>query len=121
MSILGTGDAPGAYVVAMTVGAEISTWDASGCDTSGCDTSVSADLRQAEYFWQMFDRRKVEICELLETQLDELEKARRNGSHARARIHRRVIKALEAELGTVDRMLFALRSKLGLPTARRTS
>jgi hypothetical protein len=79
-----------------------------------------ADGMQAEYFWRMLDGRKAEVCELLETQLDALARYQRAGDLAGVRRHKRIVKNLESEVRTVDRMLLALRVRLGLPTLRRT-
>ena len=79
-----------------------------------------ADMQQAEYFWRMLDGRKAEICDLLEGQLDALASFQRAGDLGGVRCHRRIMEALESELRTVDRMLLALRVRLGLPTLRRT-
>ena len=81
---------------------------------------LSADAQQAEYFWRLLDSRKAEVCELLEAELDALENVKRTGCLVGVRRHRRAVRALEAELRTVDRMLLALRVRLGLPTLRRT-
>jgi hypothetical protein len=80
----------------------------------------TADTEQAEYFRQLLDGRKCEVCELLEAELDALARAQHTGCLAGVRRHRRLVKALEADLRTVDRMLVALRVRLGLPTLRRT-
>ena len=77
-----------------------------------------ADTRQAEYFWRLLDRHKAEVCELLEARLDALAGDERAGDLVGVRRQRRIVKALEAELRTVDRMLVALRVRLGLPTLR---
>jgi hypothetical protein len=79
-----------------------------------------ADLHQAEYFWRLLDRRKVEVCEALEAELDALARFQRAGDLAGVRCKRRITKALEAELRTVDQLLVALRVRLGLPTLRHT-
>ena len=79
-----------------------------------------ADELQAEYFLQALDAEKSEVWELLETRLDELAGFQRAGDLAGVRHHRRTIKELESELRRVDRMLLALRVRLGLPTLRRT-
>jgi hypothetical protein len=81
----------------------------------------SADTKQAVYFKQLLDRRKSEVCELLETELDALARVQRMGCAAGVRRHRRTVNALEAELRTIDRLVLALRVRLGMPTLRRTS
>ena len=81
----------------------------------------SADTKQAVYFKQLLDRRKSEVCELLETELDELARVQRMGCAVGVRRHRRMVNALEAELRTIDRLVLALRVRLGMPTLRRTS
>ena len=81
----------------------------------------TADAQQAEYFRQLLDHRKVEVCDLLEVELDALARVQRTGSTVGLRHHRKMVRALEAELRTVDRLLLALRVRLGLPTLRRTS
>jgi hypothetical protein len=56
----------------------------------------------------------------LEAQLDALESALQAGCLDGVRRHRRMVKAYETELRTLDRLLLALRVRLGLPTLRRT-
>ena len=82
---------------------------------------ASGDTEQADYFKQLLDLRKSEVCELLEAELDALERVQRAGCPVGVRRHRRMVNALEAELRTVDRLLLALRVRLGMPTLRRTS
>ena len=81
----------------------------------------SADIKQAEYFKQLLDHRKSEVCERLEAELDALERVQRTGCADGVRRHRRMVNALEAELRTIDRLVLALRVRLGMPTLRRTS
>jgi hypothetical protein len=92
-----------------------------GVEVANSPVLREGDLRQAEYFRQMLDGRKAEICEQLEAELDALARFQSAGDAARAGRHRRLVKALESELRTVDRMLLAVRVRLGLPTLRRTS
>lgn len=82
---------------------------------------VSADIKQAEYFLQLLDRRKSEVCELLEAELDALARVKRMGCPVGVRRNARMVTALEAELRTIDRLVLALRVRLGMPTLRRTS
>ena len=83
--------------------------------------ALSADLRQAEYFLQLLDSHKAEVCELLEAELDALEGVQRTGCClVGVRHHRQRIKAFEAEIRMVDRMLLALRVRFSMPTLRRT-
>jgi hypothetical protein len=94
--------------------------------TRGVDGATScaardADLDQAEYFLRLLDRQKVEVCEALEAELDALARFQRAGDLAGVRRKRRIVKALEAELRTVDQLLIALRVRLGMPTLRRNS
>jgi hypothetical protein len=89
--------------------------------TQGVATSRlgrDADADQAEYFWRLLDRRKVEICRALEDALYALASSQRDGDLAGVRRKRRVVKELEAELHTIDQLLTALRVRLGLPTVR---
>jgi hypothetical protein len=81
---------------------------------------LTADLQQAEYFLRLLSSRKAEVCELLEVQLDALERVRDAGCLDGVRRHRRSVNTLEAELRALDRMLVALRVRLGLPTLRHT-
>jgi hypothetical protein len=76
-----------------------------------------ADMRQAEYFWRLLDARKAEVCELLEAQLEAQQGSQCDRAGARRR--QRLVRALESELRSLDRMLVALRVGLGLPTLRR--
>lgn len=108
LSICGTRVACGVYLVRM--GVEVATRPVRG----------TADTDQAEYFRGLLDRRKCEVCERLEAELDALARVQRSGCLGGIRRHRRMVKALEAELRTVDGMLVALRVRLGLPTLRRT-
>jgi hypothetical protein len=81
-----------------------------------------ADQLQAEYFLRALDACKSELCELLEVRMDELAGCQRAGDLASIRRHQRIqrsIKELESEIRRVDRMLVALRVRLGLPTLRR--
>jgi hypothetical protein len=81
---------------------------------------LAAATAQAEYFLGLLEGRKREVCELLESQLDDLTRLQRKGCLVAIRRKRRIVKELEAEVRTVDRMLVALRVRLGLPTLRRT-
>ena len=110
MSICETCVANGVYVLPMSEGAEI----------AGFPVLRDADLQQAEYFRWLLDRHKCEVCEALEAELDALATFQRDGDLCGVRRHQRFVKALEYELRTVDRMLLALRLRLGLPTLRRT-
>jgi hypothetical protein len=87
-------------------------------EVAGLLVPLDANMRQAEYFWRLLDRRKVEICEALEPHLDRLARAQRAGDLAGVRRQRRIVKAHQAELCSVDLMLRALRARLGLPTRR---
>ncbi len=80
----------------------------------------NGDGQQAEYFRQLLDERKSGLCEQLEAELYALASFQRAGSPAGVRRHKRVVKALECELRTIDRLMMALRLRLGLPTLRRT-
>jgi hypothetical protein len=79
-----------------------------------------ADKQQAEYFWHMFDGRKSEICEQLEARLDALARCQRDGDLGGVRRQKHLVRALEFDLRRIDRMLLALRVRLGMPTLRRT-
>jgi hypothetical protein len=79
-----------------------------------------AEMRQAEYFWRLLDGRKSQVCELLEAQLDALARFQHAGDLAGVRRHQRIVKVLASEVRTVDRMLLALRVRLGWPTLRKT-
>jgi hypothetical protein len=79
-----------------------------------------ADIQQAEYFVALLDRRKAEVCELLELHLDALARFQRVGDLAGLRRKRRVVRTFESELGSIDGMLHALRVRLGWPTLPRT-
>ena len=81
----------------------------------------TADAQQAEYFRQLLDHRKVEVCELLEVELDALARVQRAGCTVGVQHHRRMVRALKAELRTIDRLLLRLRVRFGYPTLRRTS
>ena len=107
--ICGAWVAAGVYVVPMSKGVEVVSVPA-----------LSNDLRQAEYFWRLLDSRKAEVCELLEAELDALEGVQRTGCLVGVRHHRQRVKAFEAEIRGVDRMLLALRVRFGMPTLRRT-
>jgi len=76
-------------------------------------------MLQAEYFWRLLDRRKAEVCELLEPHLDALARLQRAGDLAGVRRERRIVKAFQAEVRTIDGILRALRVRLGLPTLPR--
>ncbi len=78
------------------------------------------DTQQAEYFRQVLDARKCKLCELLEAELDSLARFQRAGSLTGVRRHKRTAKAIQLELQTIDRLMLALRLRLGLPTLRRT-
>jgi hypothetical protein len=91
LSICATPVAGGVYVV--RVGVEVARFA----------TQRTADTEQAEHFRQLIDGRKCEVCELLEAELDALARAWRTGCLAGVRRHRRKVKALEAELRTVER------------------
>ena len=87
---------------------------------AGVSSMRNADAEQAEYFWRLLDGRKFELSQHLEAELDELAECQRTGSLTGVRRHKRLVKALQAELRTVDRLMVALRLRLGLPTLRRT-
>ena len=110
LSVFGTCVACGVYVVRMSEGAEVARFP----------LWREADLAQAEYFWRLLDARKAEVCERLEAQLDALARFQRAGDLGGVRRHRRIVKTLESEVATMDRMLVALRVRLGLPTLRRS-
>ena len=63
----------------------------------------TADTEQAEHFRQLLDGRKCEVRKLLEAELAKVASAFRAGNYARIRRHGRIVKALEAELRTVER------------------
>ena len=90
-----------------------------GAEITSFPVLRDADMLQAEYFWRLLDGRKSEVCELLETHLDALARLQRAGELAGVRRQRRIVKPYESELRSVDRMLVALRVRLGLPTLRR--
>jgi hypothetical protein len=92
-----------------------------GAEFANISSGRDADVCQAEYFWRLLDQRKVEVCEALEAELDALARFQRAGDLAGVRCKRRIVRALEAELRTLDQLLVALRIRLGLPTLRRTS
>ena len=91
-----------------------------GADAFGLSVLRGGDVQQAEYFLRLLDLRKSEACELLETHLDSLARLQRAGDLTGVRRRRQIVKAFESELRTLDRMLVALRIRLGLPVLRRT-
>lgn len=91
-----------------------------GAEVAGFPNMRNPDTEQAEYFLRLLDGRKFELSQVLEAELDELTACQRAGSLTGVRRHKRVVKALQAELRTVDRLMVALRLRLGLPTLRRT-
>jgi hypothetical protein len=91
-----------------------------GAEVASSPVLRTADELQAEYFLQALDAEKSEVCELLETALDELAGFQRAGDLAGVRHHQRTINELESEVRRVDRMLLVLRVRLGLPALRRT-
>jgi hypothetical protein len=72
----------------------------------------TADLQQAEYFWRLLDHQRDEICEQLEHQQMALARFEHVGDTAAVRRKRRIIKALRADIRTIDRLLENLRIRL---------
>src|ERR1700752_2668259 len=92
-----------------------------GAEFANSSSGRDADLDQAEYFWRLLDRRKVEVCEALEAEGDALARFQRAGDLAGVRRKRRIVRVLDAELRTVGQLLVGLRIRLGLPTLCSTS
>jgi hypothetical protein len=78
----------------------------------------SADMQQAAYFHDLLSQHRAEICENLDEHRAALAHDERRGDVSGARHKRRIIKALETEIRTIDRMLRALVVHLDMPTRR---
>ena len=71
-----------------------------------------AELQQAHYFDALLGRQRAELDELLDHLHAELSHLDRIGDVSESRTKRRLIKALEAEVRSIDRMRKALRLRL---------
>ena len=69
-------------------------------------------MQQAAYFHDLLTQERDEICENLGEQRVALGMYEHSGDVAGVRRKRRIIKALETEIGTIDRMLKALSVQL---------
>lgn len=78
----------------------------------------SAEVRQAEYFSQVLGRQRSEILDELEQCRVALAEHRENGDLANVTRLRRIVRAKESELNTVDRLLEGLEFRFR-PTTRR--
>ncbi|HUO40570.1 MAG TPA: hypothetical protein VMU34_23205 [Mycobacterium sp.] len=78
----------------------------------------NADMEQAEYFCRLLDGMKSQVCRQLGARLDELATFQRTGDLLGVRRHQQVVKALDSERETLDRILVALWVRLGLSTRR---
>ena len=75
-----------------------------------------ADMQQAAYFHDLLSQQRAEICEDLDHHKTALTNDEDRGDVSGARRKRRIIKALETEIRTIDRMLRALNIQLDMPT-----
>lgn len=83
--------------------------------TSRYGTAVAysrADAEQAEYFHRLLDGQRADLCERLEGQRLALARYEHIGDISGVRRKRRIIKALESEAGSIDRMRNVLRHRL---------
>ena len=78
--------------------------------------SRSADMEQAAYFHDLLSQQRAEICEELDEHLAALTNYEHGSDVSGVRYKRRIIKALETEIRTIDRMLRALSIRLDMPT-----
>lgn len=72
----------------------------------------SADEKQAEYFLRLLDDRRAALCALLDVQLRDSARYEHIGGMSGVRRKRRIIKALDSEARSIDRMRNALRFRL---------
>ncbi len=73
---------------------------------------AAADLQQARYLHWLLGRIRAELNEHLEDVLTELVRLERIGDEHRVRSKRHIIKALESEARSIDRMRTALQLRL---------
>jgi hypothetical protein len=71
----------------------------------------SADEKQAEYFLRLLDGQLTELCARLDDQRRALVRYEHIGDMSGVRRKRRIIKALDSDARTVERMGNALRSR----------
>ncbi len=74
----------------------------------------AADLQQAHYFHELLAHKRAELDEQLDDIQVELFRLDRMGDVRGVRSKRRIIKALESEARSIDRMRKALSLRLGL-------
>jgi hypothetical protein len=79
----------------------------------------SADMQQAAYFHDLLSQQRAETCGKLDEHRAAVTHYENGGDTSGARHTRRIIKALEAEIRTIDRMLKALCVQLDRPTRPR--
>lgn len=74
---------------------------------------LAADREQAYRFDEMLGQQRAELGERLDELHEQATKLDSIGDHAGIRRTRRIIRALETEVRTIDQMLRALRIRLG--------
>jgi hypothetical protein len=89
------------------------TWVTAGGRIVTSAANHQADIEQAQVFHSLLAQQRVELCDRLDKQAIKL--ARYEDSHdtAGARRKRRRIKEIGADIRDIDRMMHALRSRLG--------
>lgn len=89
------------------------TWVTNGGRIVTRAADREADIQQAQAFHSLLAEQRVELCDRLDEQ--EIKLARYEDSHdtAGARRKRRRLKQIGADIRDIDRMMHALRSRLG--------
>jgi hypothetical protein len=87
----------------VTNGGRIVTWAA----------DREADIQQAQVFHSLLAERRAELCDRLDEQAIKLTRYEQSDDSAGARRKHRRIKQIGADIRDIDRMMHALRSRLG--------
>ena len=77
-----------------------------------CDVGANSDIEQVEYFWALLSEQRAAVREKLDRLNAALARSERGGHLSSVRRKRLLIRAMENDIRTIDRMLYALGNRL---------